>query len=42
MGTVVLHLGADVVTVAVRDRVVVYHLQYTPEGKLTAIEKIKS
>lgn len=54
VGTVVLHLGADIVTgfawelagtpyeLAVRDRVVVYHLQYSPEGKLTAIEKIKS
>ena len=53
VGTVVLHLGADLVTtflwelvgtpyeLAVRDRKVIYHLTYNPDGKLSAIEKIK-
>lgn len=53
VGTVVVHLGADLVTaflwefigtpyeLAVRDRKVIYHLAYNPDGKLSAIEKIK-
>ena len=53
VGTVVLHLGADLVTgflwelvgtpyeLAVRDRTVIYHLAYNAEGKLESIEKIK-
>lgn len=53
VGTVVLHLGADLVTaflwelvgtpyeLAVRDRTVIYHLAYNPDGKLESIEKIK-
>jgi hypothetical protein len=53
VGTVILHLGADVVTaflwelvgtpyeLAVRDRTVVYHLAYNQDGKLASIEKIK-
>ena len=53
VGTVVLHLGADLVTaflwelvgtpyeLAVRDRTVVYHLAYNQDGKLATFEKIK-
>lgn len=53
VGTVVLHLGADLVTaflwelvgtpyeLAVRDRTVIYHLAYNADGKLESIEKIK-
>jgi hypothetical protein len=53
VGTVLGHLGADLVTaflweligtpyeLAVRDRVVIYHLAYNPDGKLATIEKIK-
>ena len=53
LGTVMIHLGADLVTgflwelvgtpyeLSVRDRVVIYHLAYNPDGKLSAIEKIK-
>ncbi len=53
VGTVLIHLGADLVTaflwefagtpyeLAVRDRIVIYHLAYNPEGKLSSIEKIK-
>lgn len=53
VGTVVVHLGADLVTaflwelvgtpyeLAVRDRKVIYHLAYNPDGKLMAIEKIQ-
>lgn len=53
VGTVLVHLGADLVTgflwelvgtpyeLAVRDRTVIYHLAYNPDGKLTTIEKIK-
>ena len=53
VGTVLVHLGADLVTgflweflgtpyeLAVRDRVVIYHLAYNPDGNLAAIEKIK-
>ena len=53
VGTVVVHLGADIFTgflwelvgtpyeLAVRDRKFVYHLTYNPDGKLSAIEKIK-
>lgn len=53
VGTVLVHLGADLVTgflwellgtpyeLAVRDRVVIYHLAYNPDGKLASIEKIK-
>ncbi len=53
VGTVLLHLGADIMTgflwelagtpyeLAVRDRVVIYHLAYNSDGKLTAVEKIK-
>jgi hypothetical protein len=51
--TVIFHLGADIVTLflwelvgtpyemAVRDRIVTYHLTYGPNGKLIAIEKTK-
>ncbi len=53
VGTVVLHLGADLVTaflwelvgtpyeLAVRDRIVIYHLAYNQDGKLATFEKIK-
>ena len=53
VATAIGHLGADFFTlclwefigtpyeIAVRDKVVTYHLQYSAEGKLTAIEKIK-
>lgn len=53
IGTVILHLGADLVTLclwevvgtpyelAVRDRAVIYHLAYNPDGKLATFEKIK-
>ena len=53
IGTVVLHLGADLVTaflwefvgtpyeLAVRDRTVIYHLAYNQDGKLATFEKIK-
>ncbi|HZN44002.1 MAG TPA: hypothetical protein VFB56_01650 [Nitrospiraceae bacterium] len=53
VGTVVLHLGADIVTaflwelvgtpyeLAVRDRTFIYHLAYNPDGKLATYEKIK-
>ena len=53
VGTVILHLGADLVTaflwelvgtpyeLAVRDRVVIYHLAYNQDGKLATFEKIK-
>ena len=53
VGTVVLHLGADLVTaflwelvgtpyeLAVRDRTAIYHLTYSPNGTLESIEKIK-
>lgn len=53
VGTVFLHLGADLVTaflwefvgtpyeLAVRDRTVIYHLAYNPDGKLASFEKIK-
>jgi len=53
VGTVVVHLGADIFTgflwelvgtpyeLAVRDRKFVYHLTYNPDGKLSTIEKIK-
>lgn len=53
VGTVIVHLGADLVTaflwelvgtpyeLAVRDRIVIYHLAYNTDGKLTTIEKIK-
>ncbi len=53
VGTVVVHLGADLFTgflwelvgtpyeLAVRDRKVIYHLAYNPDGKLSTIEKIK-
>lgn len=53
VGTVVLHLGADLVTaflwelvgtpyeLAVRDRTVIYHLAYNQDGKLATFEKIK-
>jgi hypothetical protein len=53
IGTVILHLGADLVTLclwevvgtpyelAVRDRTVIYHLAYNPDGKLATFEKIK-
>ena len=53
VGTVFVHLGADLVTaflwelvgtpyeLAVRDRNVIYHLAYNPDGKLASIEKIK-
>ena len=53
VGTVIVHLGADLVTaflwelvgtpyeLAVRDRIVIYHLTYNTDGKLTTIEKIK-
>ena len=51
--TAIGHLGADFFTlclwefigtpyeIAVRDKVVTYHLQYSPQGTLTSIEKIK-
>ena len=51
--TVIGHLGADLVTgflwelvgtpyeLAVRDRLVIYHLAYNTDGKLATIEKIK-
>lgn len=53
VGTVLLHAGADFFTLflweligtpyelAVRDRTVIYHLAYNPDGKLASIEKIK-
>jgi hypothetical protein len=53
VGTVLLHLGADLVTLclwevigtpyelAVRDRTVIYHLAYNQDGKLATFEKIK-
>ena len=53
VGTVLLHAGADIFTLflweligtpyelAVRDRTVIYHLAYNPDGKLASIEKIK-
>jgi hypothetical protein len=53
VGTVLLHAGADFFTLflweligtpyelAVRDRTVIYHLAYSPDGKLASIEKIK-
>jgi hypothetical protein len=53
VGTVILHAGADFFTLflweligtpyelAVRDRPVIYHLAYNPDGKLASIEKIK-
>jgi hypothetical protein len=53
VGTVILHAGADFFTLclweligtpyelAVRDRTVIYHLAYNPDGKLASIEKIK-
>jgi hypothetical protein len=53
VGTVILHLGADIVTaflwelvgtpyeLAVRDRTVVYHLAYNQDGRLASVEKIK-
>ena len=52
-GTVLFHLGADVMTLglwelvgtpyelAVRDRAVTYHLAYNPDGKLVTFEKMK-
>jgi hypothetical protein len=52
-GTILLHLGADVMTLgqwelvgtpyelAVRDRAVMYHLAYNREGKLVTYEKMK-
>jgi hypothetical protein len=51
-GTVLFHLGADVMTLglwelvgtpyelAVRDRAVTYHLAYNQNGKLVAVEKM--
>jgi hypothetical protein len=53
VGTVFVHLGADLVTgflwelvgtpyeLAVRDRKVIYHLAYSPDGTLSSVEKIK-
>ena len=53
VGTVLLHAGADFFTLflweligtpyelAVRDRIVIYHLAYNSDGKLASIEKIK-
>lgn len=53
VATAIGHLGADFFTlclwefvgtpyeIAVRDKVVTYHLQYSPQGTLTSIEKIK-
>lgn len=53
VATAIGHLGADFFTlclwefigtpyeIAVRDKIVTYHLQYSSEGTLTAIEKIK-
>lgn len=53
VGTVILHLGADLVTlclwevvgtpyeIAVRDKTFLYHLAYNPDGKLSTVEKIK-
>lgn len=52
-GTVLFHLGADVVTLglwelvgtpyelAVRDKTVTYRLAYNPDGKLATFEKMK-
>jgi len=52
VSTVIFHLGADLVTaflwelagtpyeLAMRDRTVIYHLAYNPDGKLATIEKI--
>jgi hypothetical protein len=51
--SVLLHAGADFFTLflweligtpyalAVRDRTVIYHLAYSPDGTLASIEKIK-
>ena len=51
-GTVLFHLGADVMTLGlwelvgtpyeltVRDRAVTYHLAYNQNGKLVAVEKM--
>ena len=53
VATAIGHLGADFFTlclwefvgtpyeIAVRDKVVTYHLQYSLQGTLTSIEKIK-